>query len=82
VFDIRGSVVPGFVNRIVLDFGDGRSQTIQPSEVPTKTVQHTYSNPGVYDAELRFYRSGSDTPVAADRLRISIGLSDADVIIK
>jgi hypothetical protein len=82
VFDIRGSVVPRFVNRIVLDFGDGRSQTIQPSEVPTKTVQHTYSNRGVYDAELRFYRSGSDTPVAADRLRISIGLSDAYVIIK
>jgi hypothetical protein len=82
VFDVRGSVVPSFINRIVLDFGDGTSQTIQPSEVPTTTVQHTYRNQGVYYAELRFYKSGSDSPVAVDRLTINIGQSDTSIIIK
>jgi len=81
-FDIRGSVVPSFITRIVLDFGDGTTLEIQPTEVPTKTVSHSYSSNGVYNAELRFYRGNKETPEASDKLTIYIGRSSAEIIIK
>jgi hypothetical protein len=81
-FDVRGSVVPSFITQIVLDFGDGTQTTIKPTAVLQTTVQHSYSEPGVYKAELRFYSNGNTAPVAVDSLKINVGKSEVNVIIK
>ena len=75
-FAVNGTDPDGTISRVVVDFGDGPSQTItQGGEIGTKTVSvpvsHTYNNAGTFTAKATVIDNTNNTSaISADCTKV------------